>query len=203
MKTDLEILELFPPTIGMQSVGRIVTLAYHLMQVADVPGDVCEFGTHKGYTAVLLTALTRKEVWVYDSFKGSPAHEEAVNEKVFYQGSNKVEPRDIVNAFAEAGVTVPKIIPGWFSEVKPEELPEKIAFAHLDGDFYVSISDSLALVYPRLSQGAVVVIDDYGWDELPGVKLAADEFLKDKPEKVTVTRGVKGVVNPQGYFTRK
>jgi O-methyltransferase len=43
-----------------------------------------------------------------------------------------------------------------------------------------------------LTKGAVCLIDDYcdptinpqGWNMLPGVKRACDEYLRDKPEKV-------------------
>jgi O-methyltransferase len=72
------------------------------------------------------------------------------------------------------------------------QLPSRIAFAHLDGDLYESILTSLTHVYPRLSQGAICLIDDYadpacpGWNGLPGVKVACDEYLRDKPERVSV-----------------
>jgi len=45
---------------------------------------------------------------------------------------------------------------------------------------------------PRLSKGAVCLIDDYcdlninpdGWNYLPGVKKACDEFMADKAEQI-------------------
>jgi O-methyltransferase len=53
--------------------------------------------------------------------------------------------------------------------------------------------ESLEHVYPRLSRGAVVVVDDYCDPSvlernniLPGAKKACDEFLAGKPEKMTV-----------------
>jgi O-methyltransferase len=72
-----------------------------------------------------------------------------------------------------------------------------IAFAYLDSDFYESILVSLEHVYPRLPRNGLMIIDDYGdkarnplaWDELPGVKLACDDFFADKPEKVSVLIG--------------
>jgi O-methyltransferase len=74
----------------------------------------------------------------------------------------------------------------------PSGLPERISFAYLDGDFYDSILISLQYVYPKLTAGAICLIDDYcdpqinpkGWNRLPGVKKACDEYLIDKPEKM-------------------
>ena len=68
----------------------------------------------------------------------------------------------------------------------------ELLFAYLDGDFYDSILISLQYVYPKLTAGAVCLIDDYcdpqinpkGWNRLPGVKKACDEYLRDKPEKI-------------------
>jgi hypothetical protein len=42
----------------------------------------------------------------------------------------------------------------------------------------------LKVVYSRLSPGGICVIDDYGYPHTPGVKIAVDEFMKDKKEKV-------------------
>lgn len=53
---------------------------------------------------------------------------------------------------------------------------------------------SLEYVYPRLTKGAICLIDDYGdpsinplgWNKLPGVKKACDEYLADKQENVSL-----------------
>jgi O-methyltransferase len=75
----------------------------------------------------------------------------------------------------------------------------------LDGDLYDSIKVSLEYVYPRLSPGAVCLVDDYcdfdvfreAVDLCPGVKRACDEFLANKPEKVAVMYG--GYDSALGY----
>jgi O-methyltransferase len=83
----------------------------------------------------------------------------------------------------------------WFSRVHRTQLPDEICFAHLDGDLYTSIRDSLKVVYPRLVPGAACIIDDYGWDGLTGVKVAVDEYMADKPEKVRPL----ATGNPKGF----
>lgn len=66
------------------------------------------------------------------------------------------------------------------------DLPDETCWAFLDGDLYQSILMSLELVYPRLPPGSAMVLDDYGWDTLPGVERACSDFLADKPESATV-----------------
>jgi O-methyltransferase len=77
------------------------------------------------------------------------------------------------------------------------ELPERVAFAYLDGDFYDSLKTSLQALYPRMTPGAIAIVDDYcdadanprAWDLLPGAKIASDEFFSDKPEQMYVLVG--------------
>ena len=69
----------------------------------------------------------------------------------------------------------------WFYDLKSKDLPEKIAFAFLDGDFYESIRTSLNLIWRKLTTGAIVVVDDYQNEALPGVQEAVDEWLKTHP----------------------
>ena len=73
----------------------------------------------------------------------------------------------------------------WFSDLTEGDLPEKIAFAFLDGDFYDSIKDSLRLIEDKMGVGTVVIVHDYDNLALPGVSKAVDEWLADKKIEMT------------------
>ncbi|MDS0279056.1 TylF/MycF family methyltransferase [Halomicroarcula sp. S1AR25-4] len=174
---------------------------FHLLRqtlLADVPGDVVELGCFRGTSAVLFQRVLAhyapaRDLHVYDSFEGLPPKSEADGDAPLEEGfcyATVEELRDRFDAFDAAHPTVHE---GWFEETLPEELPETIAYAHLDGDFYDSVLTSLEAVYPRLAEGAIVVVDDYvdpsvldHHDILPGVKEACDEFFADRPEEVAV-----------------
>ncbi|MBQ1372698.1 hypothetical protein IIY67_00555, partial [Candidatus Saccharibacteria bacterium] len=71
----------------------------------------------------------------------------------------------------------------WFDELDPaSDLPAKICFALLDGDFYASIRASLALVAPKMVDGGVITVHDYRNPALPGSAKAVNEFLAQHPE---------------------
>ncbi len=58
-----------------------------------------------------------------------------------------------------------------------KNLPESISLLRLDTDFYESTKIELEILYPLLSKGGVLIIDDYGaWQ---GAKKAVDEYFKD------------------------
>ncbi len=127
----------------------------------------------------------------------------------FEKGWCSTDKKDLLKFFKELKLKEPILIKGWFKDTLPYRLPKKISFAHLDGDFYSSIKESLGALYPLLSKGAIVVIDDY-FDKkihpkiekllnnnkysikggrkvkinniLPDVKKTCDKFFKNKKE---------------------
>ena len=163
--------------------------------LSNTEGDVVELGCNIGNTSLLLQSClnqfgSNKLLHVYDSFEGLPAkHLKDVstnedNRKKFIEGQLKVSVENLINNFKQKQINLPQIHTGWFKDIPEEEYPAKICFAFLDGDFYTSILDSLHRIYDKMSPGGIIIIHDYGWSPLPGVKLACEEFLKDKPEKV-------------------
>src|SRR5690606_6598654 len=132
-----------------------------------VPGDVVEFGCYVGTTSVHLQRFlqgTDRNLWVYDSFAGLPEKTEAdispAGEQ-FKAGALSADKAQFTRNFKQANLPLPHIKKGWFLDLAHDDLPEKIARAFLDGDYYHSISDPLKLIWPRLAPGAVVVVDDY------------------------------------------
>lgn len=121
----------------------------------------------------------RKRLWIYDSFEGLPEKgrvDESVLGMDFRKGELYVTKREVKNRFLKAGLPVPVIKKAWFSELGPDDMPERIAFAFLDGDLYESIRDSLRLVGPRMASGGVIAIHDYTNPALPGVGKAVEEW---------------------------
>lgn len=205
MKSPTELAALFSKSVasGMMDAARLINLTYWLMQCESIPGDVVEMGVHAGHTLALLSAITQKQVWAFDSFKGLPAKSpHDITDPKFVEGGLKCEKEMFVKTFEAAGLALPLIVPGWFQDIGLHELPHRIAFAHLDSDLHPSMKRSLELVYPHLSTGAVVFADDYPWTGLPGVKVAVDEFLKNKPEKLMYFRGPCGALTQHVAFKK-
>jgi O-methyltransferase len=163
-----------------------------------VDGDFVELGCNSGQSSVLIAKVlqhynSNKRLYVYDSFEGLPPLT-SVDGRAYHQGQLKTTEDVLRYNFNQYNLPLPEIHRGWFNDTLPNGLPEKIAFSYLDGDLYDSILISLEYVYPRLTKGAICLIDDYGdpsinpagWNKLPGVKKACDEYLADKPEKVSL-----------------
>lgn len=146
-------------------------------------GDFVELGCYKGDTSLLLAELLRgtsKRLYLYDSFEGLPAKTAADCSDIgrdFKQGALDTTKRELKMRFLRANLPVPVIKKAWFEDLDPvTDLPTRIAFAFLDGDFYNSIKTSLALVTPKLVPGAIMIVHDYFNPALPGVAEAVDEW---------------------------
>ena len=67
---------------------------------------------------------------------------------------------------------------GWIPDIFRDHDERTYRFVHIDVDLFAPTFDSLAYFYPRLVTGGVIVVDDYGFVNWPGVKKAADRFCR-------------------------
>lgn len=71
------------------------------------------------------------------------------------------------------------LVKGLFQETM--KIEEKVALAHIDGDWYDSVMTCLQRITPHLIPGGVLVIDDY--DCWSGCRTAVDEYFKDQKDR--------------------
>lgn len=164
-------------------------------------GDFVELGCYKGDTSLLLAEVlkgTDKKLWIYDSFEGLPEKSEADESALgmnFKGGELYVTKREVKERFLRAGLPVPVIKKAWFSELTGSDLPEEIALAFLDGDFYESIRDSLKLVESKMAEGGIIVVHDYQNPALPGVAKAVDEWVRERKKTVKIYQSMAIINN--------
>lgn len=169
----------------------------------NIEGDVVELGCYKGMTSLRMQEILSKsgldkKLYLYDSFSGLPEKQEADGSPAgmqFVAGELPASKKEVIRLFKQSGLPMPHIRKAWFSELTPKDIPDKVAFAFLDGDFYESIMDSLKLVWTTLTKGAVVVVDDYQNEQLPGAAKAVDEWLKNHHAKLSVEASL-AVIRP-------
>lgn len=157
-----------------------------------VAGDVVEFGCYVGTASVpmgKLMAPTGRTLYLYDSFEGLPEKTREDESPVglqFQTGELKATKRALMTNLAKAGVTRAHVKKAWFSELTADDVPHRIAFAYLDGDYYKSVKDPLALITPYLAPHATVLVDDYANEALPGAAKAVDEWVGRHGYKVRI-----------------
>ena len=154
-----------------------------------VPGDVIETGVWKGGLPLFMRGVLKahgienRTVWVADSFAGlpKPDPQEHLQDALWHSLLEPLEglkiPLDYVQAtFHKYGLLDRQVrfLEGWFSDTLPHAPIGQLALMRLDGDWYDSTMCVLETLYPKLSRGGYIIIDDYG---LPvGCRRAVDEY---------------------------
>ena len=175
-----------------QNQVRVILQELDALVGSGVPGAVVEFGCYTGTTSLFIRRLLNKlgddrEFHVYDSFAGLPPkshQDDSPAGEQFRAGELLATKKQFILNFKKAGLALPVIHKGWFSDFTSIEVPSEIALAFLDGDFYDSIKDSLNLVLPNMTAGGTIIIDDYSNEALPGAAKAVHEVFS--PDKIRV-----------------
>jgi len=160
--------------VGLKRLNAVQRCVEDVLR-SGVHGDLIETGVWRGGTAIFMRALLKayadesRTVWVADSFQGCPPPD---TEKYpqdagldLYKYSELAIPRAQVEAnfmrydLLDAQV---RFLEGWFKDTLPGAPIDSLAVMRLDGDLYESTTDALSALYPKLSPGGYVIIDDYG-----------------------------------------
>lgn len=152
----------------------------------DVPGDLIETGVWRGGAVIFMRAVlkahgdTSRTVWVADSFRGLPEPEADRTEDIedaLWKVPFLAIPLEQVRAnFDRYGLLDDQVhfLPGWFEDTLPTAPIEQISVMRLDGDMYDSTMVALQSLYPKLSVGGYVIVDDY--HAIRACKGAVDDF---------------------------
>lgn len=167
----------------------------------DIPGSFVECGVWRGGSSMLiaLTLLSRgaghREIYLFDTFEGmsepGPFDKDVdgLHATTLMEGARGPEIATLVKAAApEDGVRevmestgydmrLVRFVRGDVCHTLARTQTLRIALLRLDTDFYDNTMAELQHLYPRLAQGGILIIDDYGhWE---GARRAVDAFFAD------------------------
>jgi len=183
----------------MTSIERMYALyqAVRHVHAAAIPGDVVECGVWRGGSS-MLAALTldslgdrERSIWLYDTFQGMPPPADVDRSFTGQDAAALLERTDTAGEHTRAAAAIDEVranlastgypsnrlhfVEGMVEDTIPALAPEQISILRLDTDWYESTRHELRHLWPRLSPGGVLIIDDYGhWH---GARQAVDEFL--------------------------
>jgi len=160
--------------IGIRRLDNLQSCVEDVLK-RNIPGDLIETGVWRGGATIFMRAIlkaygvTDRLVWAADSFEGLPAPDP---EKY------PADAGDPHHTFKELAITLDQVkanfarygllddqvrfLKGWFRETLLQSPIEKLAVLRLDGDMYESTMDALVHLYPKLSKGGYLIVDDYG-----------------------------------------
>ena len=176
----------------MVGVRRLSSLQSCIEQVLidGIPGDLIETGVWRGGAVIFMRAVlkaharTDKVVWVADSFSGHPppdvARYPADRTMTLHRFDHQTISLEEVQAnFANYGLLDGQVqfLKGWFKDTLPTAQVERLSLMRLDGVSYGATTEALTYLYPKLSVGGFVLIDDYG--SAHEARQAVDDFRRE------------------------
>lgn len=194
--------------IGLRRLDN-VQLAVETVLREGVPGDLLEAGVWRGGAAILMRGVLQaygdawRLVWAADSFQGLPPPDAAkypadagLDLHRFPQLAVPLE--RVKENFARYGLLDERVrfLKGWFRDTLPVAPVGRLALLRVDGDLYESTTDALTALYPKVSAGGFVIVDDYG--DIPACRQAVDDYRR--------AHGVSDPIVPvdwTGVFWRK
>ncbi|MEV4626895.1 TylF/MycF family methyltransferase [Micromonospora sp. NPDC049523] len=177
-----------PDAETMIGLHRLDNLEHCVRDVLErgVPGDLIETGVWRGGACIFMRAMLKaygdhdRTVWVADSFRGLPKPDprrvEDVEDALWSVPVLAVSMDQVKGNFSRYGLLDDQVgfLPGWFKDTLPTAPVDRIAVMRLDGDLYESTEVALRSLYPKLSVGGYVIVDDY--HAVRGCRQAVDDF---------------------------
>lgn len=160
--------------VGILRLRNVRELAQKVIDT-NIPGDFIEAGVWRGGCCILMRGIlvanqiNDRKIYVADSFAGLPPP----NPTLFPQDKGDIHhtipelavPLETVKTnFERYGLLDHQVVfvEGFFSKTLPSLDAGPFALIRLDGDMYESTYVALEALYPKLSRGGFVIVDDYG-----------------------------------------
>jgi O-methyltransferase len=175
------------------SVERFYNIFKSIEYIAHsgIPGDIIECGVFLGGSIVGAAQFAKhfgiedRRFYMFDTFEGFPistietdisgAAQDLSSLKIFNNSFRHIVERNIeISSISKAQFT---LVQGKVEEtLKRDRDIQEVAYLRLDTDYFASTLVELEILYPKLSQGGVFIIDDYGHFE--GARAAVDSFFQ-------------------------
>ena len=160
--------------IGLQRLDHLQHCIVDILE-HKVPGDFIETGVWRGGAVIMMRAVLRayqeknRVVWAADSFSGLPkpdakAYPADSKDKLWTQTALAVPLTEVKENFQRYDLLDEQVrfLEGVFKDTLPHFSAPRLSLLRLDGDLYESTMEALTYLYPKLSVGGYVIIDDYG-----------------------------------------
>ena len=176
-------------------VWRMNTLIWAARTGLALKGDFVECGVYKGDMSWVVTemvdlAAAGRTFYLYDTFDGfAPAYSSAAdfpNPGFFALADRIYRAPGLFEYVRDRFAAKPhvKVIKGVVPDILKEVSPSSIAFLHIDMKSPGPETAAMEMLYDRVSPGAAIIYDDYGWLMHRKQKDAADAFMASRGQTI-------------------
>jgi O-methyltransferase len=197
--------------VGIERLDNVQACVEDVLR-NNVPGDLIEAGVWRGGTTIFMRALLElngvrdRIVYVADSFQGVPRPDvesfPADDTEPITQLADldflAVPVKEVAENFRKFDLLDEQVVfsRGWFRYTLPSLDGHTWSVIRLDGDLYESTIQALESLYPGLSVGGYLIVDDY--TSIEACRQAVDDYREGN--------GIEDAIQPidsSGVFWKK
>ena len=182
-----------------QRIGKFLAHYELFKKSASIPGSIIECGVFKGISLIRFASFRdlgiskSKKIIGFDMFKEFPETNFQKDKKMRREfikesgGGVGISKQQLIKVLKQKKIDQKiELIKGNIIQTVPNYVKKypklKISFLNLDSDTYEATKIILEYLYPKITKGGILLLDDYGiW---PGETAAVDEYFKNKDIKI-------------------
>lgn len=196
-----------PSSFTLLDVSRAYSLWSYVRQTHRLAGaDIIEIGGWRGGISALMARCCQQSastslVYCCDTYDRKCGMVNATEKDLYRNGAlmngHLPDVEDVERACACVGVAPVQVLSGVFPDDTGHLVHERrFRVCHIDVDVYVSAKDSFRFLWDRVVPGGVIVFDDYGFQDCPGLtEFVEEEF--EGPDRIFTYN-----LNGQGVLTK-
>ncbi len=186
--------------LGPKMYWRTYVICWAGNKGISIEGDFVECGVFKGGFAKAVTSYTsfekvNKKYYLFDTYTGLPekysSEQEKEREKMFhrYDVDYYEEAKSNFATFENV-----ELVKGPVPDTLNVVNISKVAFLSIDMNSAIPEEQAITFFWDKLSSGAVVVFDDYGFDGYEEQKISHDKFAKSKNVEILLLPTGQGLL---------
>lgn len=167
---------------------RVHIACWAAAHAVHLPGDLVECGVHTGSLSLAICKYidlnsTGKSFYLFDTFTGIPVEQMAGDELPFRTDENRMYyQQDSYETARKNFEPYPnvRLVRGRVPDTLASVEIEAVSYLSLDMNIAAPEVAALEFFWPKLSTGAIVLLDDYGWTHYRPQKVALDRFAAER-----------------------
>lgn len=166
-----------------------------------IPGDFVECGVHTGLLSLTVAyflgfAALDRTFWLFDTFAGIPLERVSTEEKAHASMLNDALYFDCFEAVGKNFAPFPnaRLVRGILPDSLAEAQMEQIAYLSMDLNNAAAEIATIEHLWPKLSPGAMVVLDDYAFSGYETQFRAWNDFAQSKDRMILTLPTGQGIL---------
>ncbi|VTR93087.1 Uncharacterized protein OS=Candidatus Nitrospira defluvii GN=NIDE3429 PE=4 SV=1: TylF [Gemmata massiliana] len=164
-------------------------------------GDFVECGVGYGFSSLVLCHYldfnsTHRRFFLFDTFAGIPEAQMSATERTERLSDNRQMYPECFSTVVNTFEPFPKVqlVRGCVPQTLSQVEISKVSYLHIDMNIAAPELAAIEYFWPKLTPGAVVVFDDYGWEKYAEQQQILDAFARREGVMIATLASGQGLL---------